>query len=67
VELGTRVGTPDIETRNSGLEPWLYIDLKTRVSAADKDAFSDVNFSRADTFGLQMGCVTLIGSYTDWP
>jgi hypothetical protein len=63
IELGTRIEPHDAYIDNSGADLWMYFTLKTEVSAADKNAFSELNFSEADSTGLRLGCVTLIGSY----
>jgi hypothetical protein len=63
IELGTAITPYDAFIDNSGADLWLYFDLRTKVSAADKNAFSEINFSEADSFGLRLGCITLIGSY----
>lgn len=63
IELGTRITPHDAFIDNSGADLWMYFTLKTKVSAADKNAFSEINFSEADSTGIRLGCVTLIGSY----
>jgi hypothetical protein len=63
IELGTRISPHDAFIDNSGAELWMNFILNTTVSAADKNAFSEINFSRDDSTGLRLGCVTLIGEY----
>jgi hypothetical protein len=63
IELGTSPISHDVLLDNNGSEIWLYVQLTTRVTSADEDGYSEVNFSRDDTDGLMLGCITLIGEY----
>lgn len=63
IDLGTSPVSHDVLLDNNGAEIWLYIVLTTRVSAGDEDGYSELNFSRDDTEGLRLGCISLVGEY----
>lgn len=48
---------------NGGSEPWLLVILETYAAASEEDSFAEINFSRPDSDGLELGCVTLYGEY----
>jgi hypothetical protein len=69
VECGTTsypvdfiLASPD---RGGFEEVWVHMVLETRVSASNKHGRGELNFSRPDFDGLELGCVTLVGEYRD--
>lgn len=67
VECGTTsypvdfiLASPD---RGGFEEVWVHLTLETHVTASNKHGRGEINFSRPDYDGLELGCVTLVGEY----
>ncbi len=67
VECGTTsypvdfiLASPD---RGGFEEVWVHMVLQTHVSASNKHGRGELNFSRPDYEGLELGCVSLVGEY----
>ncbi len=48
---------------NGGSEPWIYVTLTASAWAEYEDARAEIDFSRPDYGGLELGCVSLYGEY----
>lgn len=56
---GFRIFNPD----NGGSEPWILVTLETSVSGCNENASAEIDFSRPEHEGLELGCVSLFGDY----
>jgi hypothetical protein len=66
IELGSRMFTCDFDILNpdnGGSEPWIYVTLTASAWAEYEDARAEIDFSRPDYGGLELGCVSLYGEY----
>lgn len=66
IESGTETFPCDFRIFNpdsGGSEPWVLIILEIKASACNEGGRGEIDFSRPEFEGLELGCVSLFGDY----